>query len=355
MARRLFKIVLVLAAFLGVVWSGLWFGASWVVKNALADQGRSSGGAACKDPAIAGFPVRFEVTCRELTLNQPSRGVSFGLPGVTATALLLPPGRLMASAVGPVKLRAGPLQLVADAGWSSAAARADVGFSGLSGFAAQLETGRLVLDTTVGLPPIHVVEFRRGRIELGPSPTDSGSLTFTASLESLRMARPNGKGLPEVNVAVSATAKDLGAVGPGVASWSRREGGGPIQIERAEIAYGETKIRLSGDLTLAPSGQMSGKLKVQVNDIDGLFAIADDVAPGWRQSAEKALAAMALRAPSFVPVPKNLDQLLSLVRVSFRDANTPEGPTHEMDLIISNGTVRYGIIPLPISIPALPI
>lgn len=330
MVRRLFKVVAILAVLVGILWSGLWFAASYVVAGALEKPRSLSGIAAgCAQSSVGGFPLRFEIGCNGLTLDDRSRGLSLRLPGLTATGVLLPPGRFLANARGPVQVRAGDLQLTAEAGWANASARADVGLSGLSGFASILETGRLVVDSAVGLLPIHVVEFRRAEIELRPSAAAGGSLNLIANIDTLHVERPNGKTLPDVNAVIDVTAVGVGGsigIEPALqlARWISDQGG-QLQIDRVEIRTGALALRVGGTLTMASTGLLSGKIGLRLLGLNALQEIGEALAPGSSEF---------------------LGRLSAAFRQLTKPVNTPDGPAQELELTVRNGAVFYGILPL---------
>ena len=101
--------------------------------------------------------------------------------------------------------------------------------------------------------------------------------------------------------------------------------GGTAHIDRLHFAAGGAVADADGELTVAPDGLLSGRLNVRLSNPDAFVALAEAIKPGAAKQAGKILAVVSALT---VPV------------------DTPDGPARQTTLVIRNGFVSIGILPV---------
>ena len=329
---------ILIAGILGltVIWSGLWFVARQSVlamldKNALAaEAGRL--GAACGERVIAGFPLSFSLACAKTTVVSPA-GVRAEIAGLLARAPLYRPGRVETSLSSPASLSVAKLGLAAQMRFTDAAGSADLWLGGARRMSGTLEHLDLALSDSSAFP-FKSMTLGYAAAEIAASKGNADSLDVRVDLNDLELVRPSGSVLPRLAISGSATVLEGGAMlradGAGqFADWLAA--GGRLHLNSVQVSVGESSAEALGDLALLPTGLLSGKLKLRLRGLNALPDLFEQIMPGSRAQAIQAA------------------QVLTAFT---RPVQTERGAVQEVDILLLNGTLMVGIVPV-IKLPPL--
>ena len=170
--------------------------------------------------------------------------------------------------------------------------------------------------------------------EASAAPAGGNGYRFAATAHGLKIVRANGQEIPAIDGDAEITALDFGGslgTDPRAAlrAWARS--GATAHIDRLRFAAGGAIADADGDLTIAPNGVLSGKLTVRLTNPQAFVALAEAIKPGAAKEADKILGVvMALTVP----------------------VDTPDGPARQTTVVIRNGVVFVGILPVG-GIPAI--
>jgi hypothetical protein len=324
-------LILGLVVVLALGWVGYWYGARYVAGMALERVERAPVAGArlgCAGSRIAGFPISVDITCRTITVAAVAGGLNAELGGLAASAPLYRPGYVSATLTSPLTLNAPVDGLALTLSWSLGQAQGSVALGGLK----SVQSSFLSLEAdTVGLP---VARASARAATASAHPAGSGNYVFAVGAEGLVLERRNGQTLPAVDLQIQVEAlaigKSLGANPHAtLLNWLRR--GGTAEVQRARIKAGGAVIEVDGSLSITSQGVLSGALNMRFANPDALIELAETLRPGSRDNVA---AGLSLLTAMTVPV------------------DTPDGPARQTSLVINDGLVAVGIIPIGV-LPAL--
>lgn len=330
MAKKV-KILLALFVVLGVVWSGLWFAASLAAEVALTkveERSVASGNAVnCQDQQISGYPFHMQVQCKKAVFSSVSAGVSAAIDSVKSVALLYKPGHVIAEADGPltVQLPQSAILKGSVAGtWDSARASVSAGISGLKRASVVGQQVNLVFDEASGSSLLDGVKLKDIQLHVRPDTQDAANFDLAFNATDLVVERAN-RAMPSMRLLVLAKAINVGEsidfdVETLLFAWL--EQGGDLEIENAQFDSLGFTAKASGPIKISIDGLLSGKVKVELLNLETLPDLVAEIAPNYRSNAE---------------------QLASTLK-GFTAANPDEPVT--VNLLINNGLVSAGILPI---------
>jgi hypothetical protein len=318
----------------GGLYTAGWFGAehfaNQTLDEAAARMNRGRDGANCSDREIAGFPMSFDLRCGRTTVAV-APGIKAEVAGLFTTARLLQFGRIETRYESPAKIEAPAKNIAGEARFSSASNTAELWIDGARRIGGAVDGLQLTLSGQRAAP-IRSVAVAKGTSELASSSTPN-SLDLAADVKGLQVTRTSGPPLPSVDVLLRATLLDIGGSihdDDQVNQWIAA--GGRARIAEATVTAQQTSISVSGDIAVAKNGLVSGKVRLRLVGLAGLPALAEAVHPGSREKAQ---------------------QIAGLLSAMTKPVRTEKGPAQEIDLLIANGAILVGVIPLPVTIPPL--
>ena len=321
-----------------VLWIGYWYAAQHSARAAIEriTTGEVAGGRiACAGQSLGGFPLRLDFGCTRAAYGDGPQGTGEGLSaalgGLAASAPLYWPGYVEATLTSPFVVNAPALGIAVTTAWSDASTSATAGIGGLRSAAATLHS----LDfSSAGSAALPVKTVTADLAEATAAPAGSNAYRFSATAHDLKVVRADGREIPPIDGDAVITALDFGGslgTDPAAAlrAWARA--GAKAHVDRLRLATGNAIVNADGQLTLSPEGLLSGTLTIRLRNPDGLIALAEAIKPGASKDAGKILAVVTALT---VPV------------------DTPDGPARQTTLIIRNGLVAVGILPVGV-IPAI--
>lgn len=324
-------VTLLVVAVVGVV--AYWYvarSAVGAVLDRISDANASGAQIACSDRRIEGFPFRVTVGCGTVALaTRP--GMIGELAGLAVQAPLYLPGSVTTELRGPLTLNLPAAGLALTASWSQATASASAWLDGLTEVSAAFLA--LTLESAAG-GPLPLATATAGAVEGAATPQDGDIYRFAGGAKRLSVTGTDGRTLPEMDLDLSLRALDFGSsLGTDprekMLAWLRR--GGTAEIERFRLGTGGATISADGTLTLAADGLLSGALAVRFTNLEALASLIEALRPGSSRDIEPALAAvMAMTVP----------------------VDSEDGPARQTSLVIRDGVVAVGIIPVT-TLPAV--
>ena len=321
-----------------VVWVGYWYAAQHIARAAIdrVTTGEVAGGRfACAGQSLGGFPLRLDFGCTRAAYGDGPQGTGEGLSaalgGLAASAPLYWPGYVQATLVSPFVVNAPALGIAITTAWTDASTSATAGIGGLKSAAATLHS----LDfSSTGGAALPVKAVTADLAEATAAPAGGNAYRFSATAHQLKVVRADGSGIPAIDADAVITADNFGGslgTDPAAAlrAWARA--GATAHVDRLRLAASNAIVNADGQLTLSAEGLLSGKLTVRLRNPDGLVALAEAIKPGASKDAAKILAVVTALT---VPV------------------DTPDGPARQTTVVIHNGLVAVGILPVGF-IPAI--
>lgn len=326
-----------LAVILVILWLGYWFAARSAAETAIARvNGAPVGNAdvACTGPAVGGFPFILDVRCERITYAAAAEAITASLGGVWATAPLYWPGSVAARIESPLVVNAPAAGLAVTTSWSVGNATASAWLGGLTGISAEFVG--FAAENSGGSAGLPLARVTAAEASGGISPAGGGAFTLRADAAQLKLMRPDGSALPDLDATAEVTLLDVGSTlgtdpAETILAWLRK--GGTARIDRLRIAGKGAVITSDGQMTIAPDGRLSGSLLLRWNDIAKVADLIEAIRPGSRERAETPL---------------------QMINAFSMPVETPEGRYQQASLALVNGVVVYNMIPLPIDpIPPL--
>jgi hypothetical protein len=320
-------ILVSLLVLLVLLWCGYWYAANRVaqagIERVVAATAQTEGRLTCADAGIGGFPLSLDLHCNNGVL---AGRLIASLSGASATALLYRPGHVEATLTGPLKIEAPQLGGDVAANWSTAAGTIDVGLSGLSRASGTL--GSFALEAAHPSPDIPFDRISVDQATFTLAPADGDDYRLAGSASELAFRSETRPALPDFNVDVSLLAQKFGgAIGLDPAGSLRAwvDKGGALKVERLAFTAGAISATATGDLTLAPTGYLSGSLVVNMIGLEKLPDLAEALKPGSRAKVAKAIGGI----------------------IAFTKPATDGSGAREIDLLIDNGVIFAGMFPIP--------
>ncbi len=315
-----------------VLWVGYWFAAQTIARAAIdrvTERPVAGGRFACAGENLGGFPLRLDFGCTHARFGDGSQGagerLSAALGGVQASAPLYLPGHVEATLTSPFVVNAPLSGIAITTAWADANTSATAGLDGLKSAAATFHS----LDfSTAGGPVLPVKALTADLAEASVTPTGGNAYRFSATAHGLKVVRRDGREFPVIDGDAVITVLDFGgSLGTDprakLRAWARA--GGTAHIDRLRFAAGGAVADADGQLTIASDGLISGTLNVRLSNPDAFVALAEAIKPGAAKEAGKILAVVSALT---VPV------------------DTPDGPARQTTLVIRNGLVAIGILPV---------
>ena len=316
-----------------VLWIGYWYAAEQIATAAIdRATGRpvAGGRIACTGRSLGGFPLRIDFGCTRAAYGDGPEGggekVSAALGGgLQASAPLYQPGRVEATLTGPFVVNAPGFGIAITTNWSAADTSATAGLGGLESAAATFHS----LDfSSRGAASLPVTALSATLAEASADPVGGNAYRFFAKAQDLKLVRANGNAVPSIDGSVDVKALDFGSslgTDPRAALKAWAKAGGTLQVNHLRLAADGAIANADGQLALAANGLISGKLNVRFSNPQAFVALAEAIKPGAAREAGRILAVLqALTIP----------------------VNTPDGPARQTTVVINNGLVAIGILPV---------
>lgn len=266
--------ILLITAVVVVVagWSAAWFYGRSVLAGQLdlqmqrmAQQGVDL---SCADLAIAGFPFRYEVSCRDMR-SADRRGATGSLAGLNAVALVYNPWHVIFEARSPAQMSVPLNGLAGGLDWTTARASLKFSDNALGAFDAVIDEPEVSVTTPVSAGEVSA---DKAELHLREAPDVDGMLEGFVTVDNLTLAS-----LPDLREAVGL--RSHVRVGGGMAllagadlvSLVRARGELPVRLMLAEATLGNSRAVASGDLVVAGDGTLTGTLEVALGNADVLL------------------------------------------------------------------------------------
>ncbi len=335
---RAIRILLIFVVLIGVLWAGLWYGASryaqWSLDQAAAAAAAGRTGADCTNRQISGFPWTLSIRCAETQVVAPVRGVEARLAGLVAEAPFYRPGFVTTALASPMSVD-GPGDIRAEATWKDANATATAGIwpMGVRQTTGTVDDLQLKLS---GLP-VDAVTVGHGAAGIGSSPL-ANSLRADVSFDALKLERTHGRELPEATGEARLDLVDAGGtvtrdLDEQVRVWFAN--GGNVVVDHAAVTVGGVVLSATGKLSVSPAGVLSGDLEVALAGLDKIAALAETLRPGSQENAS---------------------QIANVLAALSTRVETENGPVDKFDSTVSirNGVVIVSKFGLPVPLFRLP-
>lgn len=327
------KVKWLMSVIIGLVllWSALWYGASVATGKVLdrveqrsARMGRD---VSCNERTVSGYPFHLEVSCGQAGLDAQDQGIEADINSVRSVALLYKPGHVIAEADGPLTVKLSPAaglsgELIGR--WKSARSSVSAGLSGLKRASLIAEEIDLSTNALSGIGGLEQMTVQGAQLHVRPNPNTPADFDVALTLSDILTTR-SGKALPEMDLGLLATAKNVGeALGfdPDLLLHNWLNSGGALDVEKLNFSSLGFVANASGPLTVSQDGLVSGQVKLEITGMDKLPDLVAAIAPRFRQNAEQIAATF-----------------------SGLSGNNPDGKV-TIPLILRNGIVSAGLLPI---------
>jgi hypothetical protein len=308
---------------LAILWVGYWYAAHYAAQTALARA--ASRGVACGAVDLSGFPLQLDLRCDKAAYAGPGTGPTANIAGFTARAPLYLPGQVSASLDAPLTVNLPARGLAITANWTAGSATGGAGFSGLSSASAAFTTPKV--EVTGGDLPITAASADSASAAIKPA--EGNSYALATSIRKLLLTRSEGAPYPQLDLDVSATARNVGALGANptraILAWLR--GTPEIDIGSLRLAAQDAIIGASGTLSLSKDGLLNGSILMRYNSIDALANLVETLHPGAKEKYAVAFQGIAGMS---------------------KQVDSPDGPALATTLTFTDGLIWLTVIPLPI-------
>lgn len=334
--RRRFQILIGVVITLCVLWTVGWFairhyaaGKINFVEQAVAAEG---GTFTCGQKSIAGYPFKLDVTCTPVIAACPADEVSLELTGIEAIGLIYNPGHAIFALKGPMTLQ-GPRGTTLDANWTSLQSSVRVGLDGLKRSSVVADG----VDATLRYPEKFAAPVgaraQHAEFHMLQNSASADALDLFLTLDQFTAALPDKPALPPITSRIAATVPKAMVKQGGDPAEAWIDSGAPITIQQLDFTMAGVTTSLSGELTAAADGLVSGKLTVRVDALDKLPDLAETLHPGSRDKVSKLIGPIAA--------------FLKPVTIDGRQ-------WREASIAIKNGRAALGFIPLGVIPPLRP-
>ncbi len=312
-----------------LLWVGYWYAAQYVANAAIervTTRPVAGGRVLCTAHSLSGFPLRLDFGCQRAAFTDDTeRQITAELGGLQASAPLYWPGYVEATLGSPLVVNAPSLGVALTASWSDAVTTAGAGLGGLKSASATVHSFDFS-STGGGAIPLRTV--KAGLAEASIAPAGGNAYRIGALANDLQVVPANGRVLPALDSEARVVLHDFGGslgTDPRAAllDWLRK--GGTADVERLKLATGNAAADADGKLVLSPDGLLSGTLNLRLRNADAFADLAEAIRPGSRGDMDKVLAVLSALT---VPV------------------ETPDGPARQTTVVLRNGLVAIGILPV---------
>lgn len=279
-----------------LVWSALWYGASvatgTVIDRVEQRSVRMGRDVSCNERTVTGYPFHLEVSCGNAGLDAQDQGIIADIDAVRSVALLYKPGHVIAEADGPLTVKLSPAagltgELVGR--WKTARSSVSAGLSGLKRASLVAEEIDVSATAPSGLGGLEQLTMQGAQLHVRPNPDTAADFDVALTLNDILTTRL-GKVLPEMDLGLLATAKDVGeALGfdPDLLLYNWLNNGGALDVEKLNFSSLGFVANASGPVTISQDGLVSGQVKLEISGMEKLPDLVATVAPRFRQNAEQ--------------------------------------------------------------------
>ena len=276
MKRRIIIMVLAILLLFGGGSAGWFFLANRVEAGLnrqverLAEQGKRI---ECERQRMEGFPFRIGLFCDRISFEDVRKKISFNAGNLRSAAQFYQPGFVVGELDGPAQLKLPDIgQIKLD--WKLARSSSKLFLEGLKRFSLEIkdltatgvaDNGQIMPQTQLTLLELH---FR-------PGGDDTGSRDIEAAITAsdVRIENKSGNNLPQLNVKADAVLSEINIAlksGQDLAEWIM-ENGLKIQLHKLDVGLMDGGgFSTSGALSVGVDGLISGKLDLEITDIQTL-------------------------------------------------------------------------------------
>lgn len=271
---------LLLVVLVAVVWSGVWVYASnraqreiaaWMERE--AKLGRVWN---CAERKLEGFPFRFELLCREPSLEiQGADPIRVTAANVHAVAQLWNPNHIVAEFAAPARVEDVNARRVYDATWTLLQMS---GIGDMSGKPQRLSlSGNEVRITTAGSAE-SLLEARHLEFHVRRNPTATGGRDGVDYAAGVSAARSSGLALlgdiGPVDASLQGTITEADDLRPmhvtdRVKAWALS--GGVAKLEHLSLTAAKAAFTASGQVAVDPQGLLNGTVQLGFSGIEDLL------------------------------------------------------------------------------------
>lgn len=324
-ARRKILLLGLATAAAILVYSGAWHLAATTLDERLMQamevRNPSHASIACEDRDLRGYPFRIGVFCSRVSVDDHRNGISASFGAFRSAAQIYAPGHILWELDGPAEIRSAN-GLRASLQWEVLRSSVVTGASGVDRSSLEANNVRLaltsVLDAALEATASHLETHVR---------RNGGDLDYAALTRDLKVSSREGAfELPSVSTSLDLTLADQAAMLDfnGRTAGSLRGVAGELRHFTADLGDG-TLVTLRGPLSVDDTGLLSGRLRVEVENL-----------PGWSTELKALL-------PGASDIIDNGTRVLTLFFGGKKNGSA--------DLVIDDGRVMLGIIPIGVIPP----
>lgn len=240
----------------------------------------------CRDAALSGFPVRFDVGCKAVGYKDGKAGLSFASGPAEAAMALYDPFRMNVSLHGPSSVKA-PQTVPLGLDWKRLDAHLSLGLKNVTGITVEGDAVDIRNASETATQP-QLLSLDAGSVTLAPS---GGDLAVGVSLSNTAFgaALPDLQRLPPISATGSFRVfNGAGLLQTGLGSLRNRQ----FQIEGLKLEPGpDSSAAVSGNIAFDGDGLANGRLRVRLHNLKALSAMLIEAFP---QEAGKIQPAFAM-------------------------------------------------------------
>ena len=317
---KLWLLACLVVLFIALYTAGWFYAASLLREKTLALLGsRAAEGfaAECSDAEYRGYPFRIGLFCSKVTVDDKENGISGNFGALRSAAQVYNPGHIVWEMDAPAELRSSRGLTIATT-WKSLQSSLTTKFKGVERAALVLENPKTHIVSSAN-GQVFDINSDRAEIHLRQNGSD---LDAAVTLEGTDAAmRDLQQLLPRLNTSINLTLAGRSGIidGSDANGISLRDTRGEMREFKADLGEGRV-ILLSGPFSFDGEGRMSGKLKLQVEQLSA-----------WRESLSQAF-------PEFGPTLQTAASMLSALG---------GGSNASLDITIKRGKILAGgLIPI---------
>jgi hypothetical protein len=331
--RRFMPIMLTLAALLLLAWGGYWYTAyslaNGFISDASAAQPSDNIAFGCGDRRLGGFPLQLTVDCQSV-ISTNGQAMRASLGGVAATAPLYNPGRVQADIVGPFEVVGDGYAIRSN--WRGGSVGFTAGLDGVRDATAAFSSLDFEIQDAAGETQWSA-NAAAWSTQVRPAVREQPALHVVVSAADLNIAF-GGDAFPEMSGTANLTLLGAGNRIDGdpariLGRWLGA--GGDFQIDFLTVTSGDVLAEITGPMSLGRNGSLTGRVMVRYVGQEDLPTLVAAIFPWYADDAETI--AEAIRALS-------------------REIQMRGELAHEVQLIIEDGVVKIGLIPI-LTIPSV--
>jgi len=316
-ARKVWLLALAIVLVIAIYTGGWFYAASALKERTLALLGSKEADGVtveCLDASYRGYPFRIGLFCSRVNLDDRTHGISATLGALRSAAQVYDPGHIVWEVDGPAEVRTSH-GLSVSSNWENLQSSLVANDGRLERSSTVIQQVATSLVSTAAGQALNVAADRT-EVHLRQNRND-----LDAAL-SLQNVTATGEGLAAVTLPAGSAVVDVTLVGrAGMVDGTDPNGlalyGTEGEMRRLAVDLGEGRlVTVTGPFSIDGDGYLSGRLKVQVEQIDA-----------WRDSVAAAF-------PDIEPVLRTVSGMLS--------ALTGGGQNASIDLTIERGKLLAG-------------